>query len=293
MLTPLRDTWCLVLGASSGMGRATALALAHQGANIVGLHFDTAARTEQVEDLLAELRGLGVQAHFSNANAADPRVRAETVARIGELTAPAGGLRVLVHSLAFGSLVPYLPRGDWARGVSQRQLEMTLNVMAHSLVYWVQDLVAAGLLRRGCHVFAMTSAGVTQVLPSYGAVSAAKCALEAHVRQLACELAGRGVAVNALRAGVTVTPALQQIPEHGEFVRSAAHANPHGRLTRPEDVAEAVVLLSGTDSSWITGNTIGVDGGELHAAGQSWAEPNVTAAEPNTAELVSTSRCEE
>ena len=274
MLIPLRDTWALVLGASSGMGRATSLALAREGVNIVGVHFDTAARAEEVDALVTELRGLGVQVEFTNANAADARVRAATVARIGELTT-GGGLQIVVHSLAFGTLVPYLPRDGWNRGLTQRQLEMTLNVMAHSLVYWVQDLAAAHLLGRGAHVFAMTSAGVTQALPSYGAVSAAKCALEAHVRQLACELAPHGISVNALRAGVTVTPALEQIPEHGQFVRSATAGNPHGRLTRPEDVAEAVVLLSGTDSSWITGNTIGVDGAELHAAGQSWAAPAV------------------
>jgi NAD(P)-dependent dehydrogenase (short-subunit alcohol dehydrogenase family) len=151
--------------------------------------------------------------------------------------------------------------------------------MAHSLVYWVQDLHASGLLRPGAKVFAMTSAGTVQALPSYGAVSAAKVALEAHVRQLACELAPYRVAVNALRAGVTVTPALLRIPESADFVARGEVNNPHGRLTVPEDVAEAVALLSRTDSSWITGNTIGVDGGELHAAAGAWNRPISTGPE--------------
>ena len=76
--------------------------------------------------------------------------------------------------------------------MTQAQMDMTLDVMAHSLVYWTQDLVAAGLLGTGAHVFAMTSAGGHRIWPSYGAVSAAKAALESHCRQLAVELVVEG-----------------------------------------------------------------------------------------------------
>ncbi len=264
MLTSLRDTWCVVLGASSGMGEATAREYVRHGGNVVGVHFDTAARAEQVDDLVAELRAAGGQAHFFNVNAAAAGTRAELVPRIAELTA-GRGVRVLLHSLAFGSLVPFLGPDRPSR-ITPRQLGMTLDVMAHSLVYWTQDLHAAGLLGAGAKVFAMTSAGDTKVTANYGGVSAAKCALESHVRQLALELAPDRIAVNSLRAGVTVTPSLQRIPEHAELVARAIRANPHGRLTRPADVAEAVVLLAATDSSWITGNIIGVDGGEVLTA---------------------------
>ncbi|WP_309055017.1 SDR family oxidoreductase [Streptomyces sp.] len=265
----LRDSWALVLGVSSGMGRATARALAAEGVHVIGVHFDRAETAEEARRLEEELRAGGVRAHLFNANAAAPRTRERLVPRIAEFTGGAG-LRVVLHSLAFGSLVPFLPRGGDKAALTRPQLEMTLDVMAHSLVYWTQDLVAAGLLRRGAKIFAMTSAGTSQVLPSYGAVSAAKAALESHVRQLACELAPYGVAVNALRAGVTVTPSLLRIPGHEQFVDRSAAGNPHGRLTRPEDVAEAVVTLARTPSSWLTGDTIGVDGGELIAAGTTW-----------------------
>ncbi|MFY1670047.1 SDR family oxidoreductase [Plantactinospora sp. WMMB334] len=283
MLIPLQGTWSLLLGASSGMGRATALALAREGGNVLGVHLDMGERAAAARALEAELRGYGVQAHFFNVNAANRSARADLLPAIAELTG-GQGLHVLLHSLAFGSLLPYLPRAGWDRTLGQRHLEMTVDVMAHSLVYWVQELMAAKLLRRGAKVYAMTSSGAGSVMPSYGAVSAAKCALESHVRQLACELARHGVAVNALCAGVTVTPALERIPEHAEFVAQASATNPHGRLTRPEDVAEAILLLSRTDSSWITGNTIGVDGAENIAGIPAWNPRRAEAVAPEEPE---------
>jgi NAD(P)-dependent dehydrogenase (short-subunit alcohol dehydrogenase family) len=87
--------------------------------------------------------------------------------------------------------------------------------------------------------------------------------MEAHIRQLAFELAPMGVTCNALRAGVTDTPALRKIPEHELMMRFSKARNPMGRLTVPLDVANAVVLLAGSRSQWMTGNVIGVDGAEF------------------------------
>jgi enoyl-[acyl-carrier-protein] reductase (NADH) len=111
----------------------------------------------------------------------------------------------------------------------------------------------------------MTSEGSTRVVASYGAVSAAKSALESHCRQLAMEFArkGSGVTVNAIRAGVTLTPALMQIPERDELIKYATEHNPMGRMTTVADVAGAIVSLSGQGTDWLTGNVLGVDGGEL------------------------------
>jgi NAD(P)-dependent dehydrogenase (short-subunit alcohol dehydrogenase family) len=258
----LAGSWSLILGASAGMGRSCALALAEAGSNILGVHFDTAARQPVVDELVGQIESHGVQAHFVNDNAASDTVREQVVTQAAKLTGT-GGVRVLLHSLAFGSLVPYLPSDNQSPVVSRRQMDMTLNVMAHSLVYWFQDLFAAGLLSEGSKVFAMTSAGTARVSTSYGPVSAAKCALESHVRQLAVEAAPHGIAVNAIRAGITLTESFIRIPGSDELSERARQGNPHGRLTTPDDVAEALVLLAQARSSWLTGNVIGVDGGEL------------------------------
>lgn len=265
MLVPLRGSWSLVLGVSGGLGSAIARGLAAEGSNIVGVHFDRTEGRERAAKLADELRGTGVQASFFNLNIALAATRDQVMEQVAELTGGAG-IRVLVHAIAFGSLVPYLPAAEGGSSVSDRQLNMTLDVMANSLVYWVQSLRAAKLLGRGAKVYALTSAGSVQAMPSYGPVSAAKAALEAHIRQLAAELAPHGVAVNALRPGTTLTPALEKIPNSAEFAERCRASNPHRRLTEPSDVAEAVVLLSASDSSWITGNIIGVDGGELIVA---------------------------
>ena len=141
-------------------------------------------------------------------------------------------------------------------------MDMTVDVMAHSLVYWAQELVGRGLMTRGGRIYAMTSAGGTRVLPHYGPVSAAKAALESHVRQLAAELAPLGITANAIRAGVTATPAAQKIPGYESIAAEARRRNPQGRMTTPADVARALVVLAHPDTYWMTGNVIGVDGGE-------------------------------
>ncbi|GAG48569.1 unnamed protein product, partial [marine sediment metagenome] len=99
------------------------------------------------------------------------------------------------------------------------------------------------LLGPGSKVFAMTSSGSHRVLPSYGPVGCAKAALEYHVKHLAVELSRRGIAVNAIQAGVTDTPALRRIPGHEEMLSFAQARNPGGRITTPDDVARTIALL--------------------------------------------------
>jgi enoyl-[acyl-carrier-protein] reductase (NADH) len=168
-------------------------------------------------------------------------------------------VRVLLHSLAFGALKPLVAAQDVA---SQRQIEMTSDVMGHSLVYWVQDLIAHDLMRSGGRIYAMTSEGGGKAVPQYGPVCAAKAILEAHIRQLALELAQRGITANAIMAGVTDTPALRKIPGHERLLSFAQARNPHGRLTTPQDVAKCIGVLCHANTYWMTGNTIRVDGGE-------------------------------
>lgn len=251
--------WVVILGSSSGFGAAAARAYAAQGHPIFGAHMDRRGTLPQVEALTQELRGHGVPVMFHNGNAASDDVRTEALDGLEAAMADHGGqVGVVLHSLAFGTLRPYIAD----KPIGRRHMDMTLDVMAHSLVYWVQDLVRRQLFADTARVFAMTSSGSLAVWPSYGAVSAAKCALESHIRQLALELAPMGITANAIMAGVTRTPALDKIPGAAEIAERAKARNPSGRLTTPDDVANCLLALSTPATQWMTGNIIRVDGGE-------------------------------
>ncbi len=251
--------WALILGASSGFGEAIALELAQAGMNIFGIHLDRKSTLKNVDRIKSQIEGMGHEACFYNVNAADADKR-KTI--LDEISAKGLSVRVLVHSLAFGTLKPLIGKTD-RETISAKQMDMTLDVMANSLVYWTQDLMLHGLLEKGGRVFSMTSAGGSRVWPSYGAVSAAKAAIESHTRQLALELGPHEISVNAIRAGVTDTPALRKIPGHEQMIEMATEKNPWGRLTTPEDVAGFIALLCHPKAFWVTGNVIGVDGGEF------------------------------
>jgi NAD(P)-dependent dehydrogenase (short-subunit alcohol dehydrogenase family) len=269
-MTDERERWALILGASSGMGEATALTLAAAGYHICGIHLDFRAALAHVAEVVSAIEAKGVQALYINMNAADDEKRAAALAALRERfdASQAAGrspyVRIMMHSLAFGSLVPFLAE-DPKACVDRKKMEMTQDVMANSLVYWVQDLWRGGFLQQGSKIYAMTSEGSSRVVPSYGVVSSAKAALESHTRQLAMELArlGTGVTANTIRAGVTLTPALMKIPEKDAIIEAATRRNPTGRMTTPQDVANTILALSGEGTDFINGEVIGVDGGEF------------------------------
>ncbi len=288
----MSDKWALILGSSSGFGAASARALAKAGFNIFGVHLDRKAGMPRVQEVIDDCANCGVQVRFFNKNVASDENRVEIICQIAEsltgeplqpdegmsfadakshqailskvadmLRDHEGAIQAMLHSVAFGALNPFFAE-DAKQQTTRAQLDMTLDVMANSLVYWCQDLARVRLLGNGSKVFAMTSAGSHRVIVGYGPVSAAKAALESHVRQLALELAPRGVRVNCFQAGVTDTPALRMIPGADVLKEEAIKRNPVGRLTTPEDIAKTFVALMDSNVQWINGTVIKVDCGE-------------------------------
>ena len=113
------------------------------------MHLDRKATLPNVERIAGEIARRAARRVFFNVNAADDEKRAEIVGqmeRVLEERGEPGTLRVLLHSLAFGTLKPFVA-DPMKEAVTQAQIDMTLDVMAHSLVYWTQELVGRGLMR--------------------------------------------------------------------------------------------------------------------------------------------------
>lgn len=248
-------SWALILGASSGIGAACAKKLAESGMNIYGIYLRKPQSV--IDELENYIKSQNVEVVFHKMNAMNDEKRLEVVNNLAKL----GYVKTFIHSIAFGTLKPMLSK-DYHSTLNQKNIEMTINVMGSSLVYWTQDLYKANLLKQGTQIFSMTSSGGRRQWTSYGAVSMAKSALESASRQLAIELASEGIAVNAIQAGVTDTPALRKIPGNEKMIDYANNHNPSGRLTIPEDIADYVALLSKSNNSWMTGNILRIDGGE-------------------------------
>ncbi len=269
--------WALILGASSGFGGASAVELAKAGYNIFGIHLDRQVTMPNVKNIIKKIERTGQKALFFNMNAADQLRRNDTLDEIKDMFSSKKDIQqinLVLHSLAFGTLKPFITK-DMNTRVTKAQMEMTLDVMAHSLVYWVQGIVERDLLANKARIFGLTSAGSQTIFPSYGAVSAAKAALESHIRQLAAELGVMGVTANAIMAGVTDTPALRKIPGNEKMMEAAKGKNPGSRLTTALDIAKTIVMLMDEKADWISGNVLQVDGGEyiVNYTGEKIARP--------------------
>tara|TARA_X000001036_G_scaffold361145_2_gene344336 strand:+ start:5892 stop:6665 length:774 start_codon:yes stop_codon:yes gene_type:complete len=249
--------WALILGASSGIGAACAKELAKSGVNIYGIYLRK--KSNVIDDLTSELKSYGVDVIYKKMSATNSEKRSKAITELKNIENI--NIKIFIHSLAFGTLKPMIA-DDSNNMLNQKNIEMTMDVMANSLVYWTQDLFTNNLLSENSQIFSMTSAGSHIQWKSYGAVSMAKAALESATRQLAIELAPYKIAANAIQAGITDTEALRKIPGSDKMIKDANNGNPNKRLTLPEDVAKAVINIGLSNENWMTGNTIRLDGGE-------------------------------
>ncbi|SME95960.1 SDR family oxidoreductase [Pseudobacteriovorax antillogorgiicola] len=254
------DKWTLILGGSSGMGLATAKKLANDKTPIILIHRDRKSAMKKIQeefDALASKTSLIT----INANALTADGRQGILTRIADDIGD-GQIHCLLHSIALGNLRSLVPSEDEPRPLSDEDFGQTIAYMGYDILLWVQDLYSRGMFAPQASVIGLSSEGNQKAWAGYAAVSAAKCTLESVSRSIAVEFGRFGIRSNIIQAGITETPALALIPSHQEMLEDARQRNPLGRLTRPEDVANAVYLLTRPEASWINGALLHVDGGE-------------------------------
>ena len=235
----------LISGGTRGLGWAIARKLCRSGCAVyLNYAHDDAGAREAVESLL----GLKGTATAVKGDITDPAVLPALLADIRERH---GRVDVFVHNAA--SFHPMSTRTASVPDVHQ-DLAAALDPLLHGAVP-LAEAMAGGPGR----IIAVSSLGAQAVVPQYLALGLAKAALESLVRYLAAELAGEGIAVNAVS-----TAKLDKGGPGGlnpEAARALAARAPTGRLTRPEDLADAVALLCTDEAAWIHGQVITVDGG--------------------------------
>jgi len=255
-----KNEWALILGASSGMGLATAQKLAQHGLNLCLVYRARRTDLSAIDEQFASLKKeTGVQIIHFNLDAMRPDKREEI---LGDLQSQGGEVKVkvLVHSIAKGNLKPLV--SSEVPTLQNDDFHLTLDNMAFSLYDWVQVIFKKSMFAQDARVISFTSMGNVRAWQNYAAVSAAKVALEAITRSIALEFAPYGIKANCIEAGITDTQSFKMIPGHEKLKEFATSQNPSGRMTTPQDVANVVYLLCKEEAKWITGAIIPVNGGE-------------------------------
>lgn len=260
MNEPNVKNWAIILGGSRGLGLATAHKLSEDGYAICIVHRDRRADLPEIDNQFAKIKKRAPAFCSFNADAVNPQKRKEIIQLLKSGFTEGDRLKVLVHSIAKGSLKPmYNPHGE---ALSAEDIEITFRAMALSLYEWVQNLVSENMNHPDMRVISFTSEGNTKAMPGYAAVSVAKAALEALTRSIALEFAPLGIKANCIQAGVTNTSSFNMIPGSERIMEMAKKRNPYGRITRAEDVADVAAMLCREEARWINGSIVKADGGE-------------------------------
>jgi len=243
---PLEGKTALVTGGSRGIGRAITLRLAADGADII---INYLRRKSAAEQTAAEVRTKGVSARVIRANLAEPE---KIEAMFDEISAEFGRLDILVSNAASGVARTALELDD-------RGWDWTMDINARAFLLCARR--AAGLMKSGGRMVAISSLGSRLAWPVYTAVGVSKAALEALVRYLAVELAPLGISVNGVAPGAVESEALRLYTGGTDLAPSSWQTTPAGRMIRAEDVAGLVAFLCTEQADMIRGQTIVIDGG--------------------------------
>lgn len=236
-------------GSPDGIGFATARALGRQGAGVA-----ISSTTERIHERASELREEGIEVSAHVADLIDP---SEATRLVEEATAWHSSLEILVNNAGMsqvgtrdlGQPFDQLSHAEWRAGIDQN-LDLAFNVTRAALTAITDS-------KNGRIIFVTSVTGPMVSAPGNPAYSAAKAGLDGLMRSLAIELGPTGTTVNSVNPGWIKTGSA--LPEE---IRAGAHT-PVGRPGTADEVAAAALMLAAPEASYITGQTLVVDGGNI------------------------------
>ena len=245
----LQNTVAIVAGASSGIGHATALLFAREGAKVVV----GARRQQELEQLVATIVAAGGQAVALAGDVAEESY-AEALARLAVETY--GGLDVAFNNA--GMIAPMGPTPEISLADWRRTLDVNLTSAFLAAKYQLPAMVARG---GGSLIFTASFVGYTVSFPGIATYSASKSGLIGLTQSLAVEFAERKVRVNALLPGATDTAMYREMNDTAESRNFITGLYPMRRIATPEEMAKSVLYLASDASTFTTGTAFMVEGG--------------------------------
>jgi 3-oxoacyl-[acyl-carrier protein] reductase len=261
----------LVTGASRGIGRAIALALAREGADVA---LNCSASVDMAEEVAQEIRGLGRRAAVIPADVADKAQVAEMVKKV---VREFGKIDILVNNAgmtAVGASVE-LEESLWKRGI---------DVLLTGVFFCSQAAGKEMIPRQSGKIINIASIAGLGAFPERACYCSAKAGVIQLTRVLGCEWAKYHINVNAIAPGYVKTSQIEKLIAEGKYDEEGLSARtPMGRLVKCEEVADAAVFLSSEESRFITGQTIFVDGGwSAYMYLESWLQESKSGLRPGT-----------
>ena len=236
----------LVVGGSRGIGKAIALRFAAAGADVLVNYVREQAAADEV---VAEAASRGLQLSACRADVTSDKGREELLASVRERFSD---LSVLVFAAATGVHRPL-------EGFTGRHFDFTFGLNVRAFLLLVQQFLPQ--MTRDSSVIALSSEGAERAAHHYALVGSSKAALESLCRNMAVELAPRGIRVNVISPGTVETDVWKVMPDGERRLQQARDRAPSGQITQPDEVALAAQFLASDASRGVRGHTLVVDGG--------------------------------
>jgi len=235
-----------VSGGTRGIGLSIAEKLAQQGCDIVINYFRS---RQSANEAVEKIKSYGVECYAHRANMGN---HDQIPAIFDGIKERFGKLDILISNAALGIYTSMA-------NIDDKAWDLSMHTNARAFLHCVQ--LGSPIMPDHSRIVTLSSLGSIRYIPGYAAIGISKAAIENIVRYMAVELAHKRITVNCVSGGFIDTSALKVFPNYEEMKREVSERTPFKRIGTPEEVADVVVFLAGPKASWITGQTVIVDGG--------------------------------